>query len=490
MFKKVFIAVVSSIALSLTAVNPAFAASAPSAPRTLAAPAALVTSSTVNLTWVAPSSNGGKAITDYTVQYKLSTAASWTTFVDGVKTTTGAKVTGLTRATGYSFRVAAKNSIGTGAYTATVVATTLAVAPSSPVVSVVRSSVSSSSRNNGIATLSWTAPNNGGSAITDYIVKYRVKYDSSWATFNDGVKASTGAVVTGLYPYANYEFQVAAVNAKGSSGFSALVAASYNVVSTEFGSNLVNTTVLYGSCQPYILLPMRGSGEAFLDSQKGAGTLLKAVYDSLNVQPKFAGKISVSVPNSTQYSAPMVSFDDRFLSSQTFGGGVALAESVKATAAVCPMSKLILAGYSQGSYTVDYAYSSLDSSYTSKIVATVRVADPNLTNSGVLSLASLKCTGKALPIGTTSTAINLLNILMAQSTTDGTKGCSYLASNPVKPALVGATNGHWDNSNDAVSHFVSLPLIWASWVISHGSYVSNGTPAKIALWAQNNTSII
>jgi hypothetical protein len=69
----------------------------------------------VNLTWTAPSSNGG-GITDYVVEYKLSSASEYTIFIDGNTSTTGASVTGLTGGQTYDFRVAAINAAGQGAY--------------------------------------------------------------------------------------------------------------------------------------------------------------------------------------------------------------------------------------------------------------------------------------------------------------------------------------------------------------------------------------
>jgi hypothetical protein len=69
----------------------------------------------VTLTWAA-SAPGGKAITDYIVQYSSNNGASWTTFNDGVHSTTGATVTGLVRGKTYVFHVAAKNGNGVGAY--------------------------------------------------------------------------------------------------------------------------------------------------------------------------------------------------------------------------------------------------------------------------------------------------------------------------------------------------------------------------------------
>ena len=68
------------------------------------------------VSWTAPASNGGSAITDYTVQYSSNSGSSWTTFSDGTSTSTSATVTGLTLDTAYIFRVAAVNAVGTGSY--------------------------------------------------------------------------------------------------------------------------------------------------------------------------------------------------------------------------------------------------------------------------------------------------------------------------------------------------------------------------------------
>ena len=76
------------------------------------------------LTWTAPASNGGAAITDYTVEYKLTTEPTvWTVFPDGTSATTGATVTGLTGGSPYDFRVAAVNSAGQGSYSSISTAT-------------------------------------------------------------------------------------------------------------------------------------------------------------------------------------------------------------------------------------------------------------------------------------------------------------------------------------------------------------------------------
>lgn len=70
--------------------------------------------------------------------------------------------------------------------------------------------------NSGELVLTWNAPGNGGSAITDYIVEYKLDTEpTTWTTFPDGTSASTGATITGLTNGLDYDVRVSAVNAIG-----------------------------------------------------------------------------------------------------------------------------------------------------------------------------------------------------------------------------------------------------------------------------------
>lgn len=85
------------------------------------------TSTSVSLSWTAPADTGSSAITDYTIQFRLTSVSAWTIFTDAVSTSTSATVTGLTANSEYQFRVAAVNATaGIGGYSASLTHSTIA----------------------------------------------------------------------------------------------------------------------------------------------------------------------------------------------------------------------------------------------------------------------------------------------------------------------------------------------------------------------------
>jgi prepilin-type N-terminal cleavage/methylation domain-containing protein len=92
----------------------------------IAAPTGLVAtpgSGEVTLTWGAPEPEGDDVIIDYEIG--VNDGSAWTLFDDGVGTTTGATVTGLSAGTDYSFRVRAVTGSGTGDWSSTEVSQTV-----------------------------------------------------------------------------------------------------------------------------------------------------------------------------------------------------------------------------------------------------------------------------------------------------------------------------------------------------------------------------
>ncbi|MFM8283247.1 MAG: fibronectin type III domain-containing protein, partial [Planctomycetaceae bacterium] len=161
------------------------------------------------LSWAPPASTGGSPITDYVVEYKRLSDATWTTFARAPSTTPGATVTGLTNGFNYQFRVTARNAQGLGAPSASSAGVTVRGLPGAP-------SGVVGTRGDSQVTVTWTAPvSNGGSAITDYLVEYRLLRNTTWTPVVRPASTATSAVVTGLVNGNNYAFRVTARNVVG-----------------------------------------------------------------------------------------------------------------------------------------------------------------------------------------------------------------------------------------------------------------------------------
>lgn len=170
------------------------------------------TDGTVKLSWTPPTNNGGKSLTDYVVQLSTN-GTTWTTVTDNISSAAAATITGLVNGLSYVFRVAAVNEIGTGKYSDV----------SSPFVPLglpgMPTAVNGAATNAQVS-LTWTAPaSTGGTPITDYVVQFK-QTGKPWKTFADGTD-TTAATVTGLENGKRYVFRVAAVNAIGTSQYSA-----------------------------------------------------------------------------------------------------------------------------------------------------------------------------------------------------------------------------------------------------------------------------
>ena len=195
----------------------------------VASPTNSLTSGQVGLSWTAPASDGGAAITDYFVEYSSNGGTTWSTFADGTSTSTSATVTGLTNGTPYTFRVRAGNIAGQGSPSATVICNTALGARRADRVG--RGSGAELGVGSGEVRVSWTAPvNAGGSPITDYVVQYSSDGGTTWTIFADATSTATTAMVTGLTNGTGYAFRVAAVNAAGQGALSATVTATPRTV--------------------------------------------------------------------------------------------------------------------------------------------------------------------------------------------------------------------------------------------------------------------
>ena len=173
------------------------------------------------MTWVAPASNGGSAVTDYVIQRWNSGAPAWVTISDGVRTTTTYTVTGLANGTRYYFRVFARNAAGSSLPSRKRRPPSRAPCPTAP-----RSLTAAPTNVSGQVRLTWVAPaSTGGSAVTDYLIQRSPNGRTGWVSISDGVRTTTTHTVTGLANGSRYYFRVFARNAAGYSPTSAVASA-------------------------------------------------------------------------------------------------------------------------------------------------------------------------------------------------------------------------------------------------------------------------
>ncbi len=204
----------STPAVSVTPVGP------PPAPGT---PVAVPGNTQATVTWTAPVSNGGSAISGYTVT-STTTANSCTATV-----TLTCTVTGLTNGRTYAFRVVARNASGTGTQSATSNSVIPGVIPGAPTTVV-------ATAGNASATVTWRAPaSNGGSPILSYVVT--ATPGPATCTTRNGTTLS--CVVSGLTNGTAYTFKVVAVNGIGSGPASTASAAVTPSLPPNVATNVV-----------------------------------------------------------------------------------------------------------------------------------------------------------------------------------------------------------------------------------------------------------
>jgi hypothetical protein len=197
--------------LMATIVFKAGAAGPPTAPSAPTGVSASAGNASATVSWAAPS-NGGSPITSYTVTPYIGTTAQAATTVSGSPPATSATVTGLVNGTTYTFTVTATNAIGTSQPSAA----SNAVTPAAPTAPLAPTGVAASA-GNASATVSWTAPSNGGSPITSYAVTSYVGTTAQTATTVSGSPPATSATISGLVNGTTYTFRVVATNSVGTS---------------------------------------------------------------------------------------------------------------------------------------------------------------------------------------------------------------------------------------------------------------------------------
>ena len=212
--------------------NATTGATAPGAPTGLTATASGTTA--INLSWTAPGSTGGSAITGYRIEVSSNGGSSWTNLVanTGNANTTYAH-TGLTAGTTRHYRVSAINANGTGVPSNVDSATTGATAPGAP------TGLTATASGTTAINLSWSAPGStGGSAITGYKIEVSSNGGSSWTNLVANTSNTTTTYAhTGLTAGATRHYRVSAINTNGTGTASNVANATTGQTTVTFGAS-------------------------------------------------------------------------------------------------------------------------------------------------------------------------------------------------------------------------------------------------------------
>ena len=200
--------------LFVVTVVPAVTATAPGAPTGLTATADGHTE--IDLSWTAPSDDGGADITGYLIEVSTN-GSSWSDLVSDTGTiTTGYSHSRLTAGSTRHYRVSAINSAGTSEPSSSDSATTdsppAATAPDAP------TSLTATADDQSEIDLSWTAPSNdGGADITGYGIEVSTN-GSNWSDLvADTDSTATSYSHTGLTAGSTRYYRVSAINSAGTS---------------------------------------------------------------------------------------------------------------------------------------------------------------------------------------------------------------------------------------------------------------------------------
>ncbi|PHY03168.1 MAG: hypothetical protein CK530_02410 [Planctomycetaceae bacterium] len=205
--------VIKVIAMSALGIGPPSANSAPSTPATVpGAPtilSAVPSAGQIAVAWNAPASTGGSHITDYIVKISTNSGTTWTRVTRPASAARSHILTGLAGGTSYWIKVIAKNAFGISPPSVNVVSVAAATVPGKPTAVVAVSG-------NAQLAVTWAAPvNNGGSPITDYLVKYSSNSGATWKNFIHLPLTASPLTVTGLTNDTSYVIKVIAKNAIG-----------------------------------------------------------------------------------------------------------------------------------------------------------------------------------------------------------------------------------------------------------------------------------
>ena len=292
-------------------------ASAPDAPTKLVV--SKIQPKSFSLAWTPPACNGGRNITNFSVEASTDNGTNWRSVKPKASTSRSYTVPDAKPGTRHLVRIAAINAEGHSEYLTDEVTTpaTVPTAPSSLVVS--------SPATTGL-TLSWLEPtDDGGAAISDYKVEYAVGNSTKWTAIT--TTSSTRSVdVTSLLPNQAYRFRVSAINNAGSGAVSKIVTGTTLVDLPQAPTNLTTSKVSATGASLAWKAPINTGGARITDyevetsSDNGANWI----------------KVTKKTSNSTSFSLngldPVTTYLVRVSAVNVKGGGAAVTASFRTLA--------------------------------------------------------------------------------------------------------------------------------------------------------------
>lgn len=266
---------------------------APSTPRSVKA--WLTSNSAAKLSWLAPTSNGGTAVTGYTVQM-----FSDNELVSEKKTSNlYASFTGLKPNIRYTFYVTAQHALSSDPSTVVEVTT-------NPVVSSAPLSVKTINSGDRTLKTTWLAPTNtGGTPIIQYVVTYLSADGLVAATQNVDGNTLT-ATVTGLTRGVKYTTQVKAVNIAGSSAAGNAAAVTVSVAKPAAPTNPSIKAEDSSTISVSWVAPLDNGGSSITSYKVNLTDSSGKVLSTATVSSTSSNAIFINLKPATSYKATVV----------------------------------------------------------------------------------------------------------------------------------------------------------------------------------------
>jgi len=209
----------------------------PSAPQSLTV---IPTDQTIDISWTAPSDNGGSTITGYKVEYKASSSGTWTTVSSNVLGTS-CQLTSLTNGTNYDVRVSASNGFwGT-------LATSNAIMPFGAVSNTSLPTIGGGHAAGEVLTGAEGSWDTNGSAVTNTIYQWQSRnYPSD--TWSDVSGANSSTYVLTSSDVGKYiRLQISKTNGANSNAYVTASSSTTSVIQTGLASTPGSLSAVYGN---------------------------------------------------------------------------------------------------------------------------------------------------------------------------------------------------------------------------------------------------